>query len=443
MAKTPAKPITEKALKALDATSKGSRLMDTAPRGFGVEVSAIGSVHFFFRYTASGRRRYLPIGEWSDVLTLTEARKRATVYRSAVDAGKDPVTEREKLRAAGLTLQVAVDQYVALRTDPAKNEKPMKPSTVRDLRGSIERDLADWLDRPITDLTGAEVVARFELIGRRSPTRANSTMRWLRAVVNFHGVDDNGDILIPVNPVEASLTRKRRWNTVQPKKGHVSDGDLARWYRAVVGLAEVPDRDLDETVARDGKRMGGRAKPLLKNGAMMRDFLLFVVLTGLRREEAARLEWSRVNLAEKLVVITDTKAHRTHVLPLTPFLLEILERRKADGAGSHVFADHREQRLQNLRYGLKRIEDQTGIKHSVHDLRRTFLNKAEALDLSHYVLKALVNHSLKGDVTAGYLDIDVERLRKPMEQITDAFLKAFGVKPSAEVVVLADRREAV
>ena len=33
--------------------------------------------------------------------------------------------------------------------------------------------------------------------------------------------------------------------------------------------------------------------------------------------------------------------------------------------------------------------------------------------------KRLVNHSMSGDVTAGYIVPDVERLRKPMQRISD------------------------
>lgn len=41
---------------------------------------------------------------------------------------------------------------------------------------------------------------------------------------------------------------------------------------------------------------------------------------------------------------------------------------------------------------------------------------------------------MNGDITAGYIVTDVERLRKPMRQITDYFLKCMGVQPSAPVL---------
>ena len=57
-----------------------------------------------------------------------------------------------------------------------------------------------------------------------------------------------------------------------------------------------------------------------------------------------------------------------------------------------------------------------------HDLRRTFLTSAEKLGLPYVVLKKLANHSCRSDTTFGYLIVDVERLREPMQKITDHLL---------------------
>ena len=56
---------------------------------------------------------------------------------------------------------------------------------------------------------------------------------------------------------------------------------------------------------------------------------------------------------------------------------------------------------------------------TLHDLRRTFTTVAEHLDVSYYALKRLLNHRMSGDVTAGYVVKDVERLRGPMDLITE------------------------
>ncbi len=80
---------------------------------------------------------------------------------------------------------------------------------------------------------------------------------------------------------------------------------------------------------------------------------------------------------------------------------------------------------------------ETGIQFTVHDLRRTFITIAESLDIPAYALKRLMNHKMNNDITAGYIIVDVERLRKPMQIITDYTLKCMNLIPSAEVINLS------
>ncbi len=49
---------------------------------------------------------------------------------------------------------------------------------------------------------------------------------------------------------------------------------------------------------------------------------------------------------------------------------------------------------------------------------------------------------MSGEVTAGYIIQDPERLRKPMQKITDYILSKAGVKEKAAVVDLDSRRKA-
>lgn len=44
---------------------------------------------------------------------------------------------------------------------------------------------------------------------------------------------------------------------------------------------------------------------------------------------------------------------------------------------------------------------------------------ADSLDLPAYALKRLLNHKMNNAVTAGYIMKDVERLRKPMQQVAN------------------------
>ena len=134
--------------------------------------------------------------------------------------------------------------------------------------------------------------------------------------------------------------------------------------------------------------------------------------------------------------LPDTKNREPHTLPLSDYLAELLERsKKATVKGCPiVFADSQKRPLSNLRYAQATITEASGVSFCVHDLRRTFATVAESLDLSAYTVKKLLNHSTKAGVTGGYLVLDTERLRKPMQAITDHILRFGGLRGGAEVI---------
>lgn len=72
---------------------------------------------------------------------------------------------------------------------------------------------------------------------------------------------------------------------------------------------------------------------------------------------------------------------------------------------------------------MEKVIKQSGVAFTLHDLRRTFITIAESLDIPAYALKRLLNHKMNHDVTAGYIVMDVERLRGPMKMIADHLLK--------------------
>ena len=135
--------------------------------------------------------------------------------------------------------------------------------------------------------------------------------------------------------------------------------------------------------------------------------------------------------------MNDTKNHQDHTLPLSDFLFDLLQRRKGGAVNEYVFHGAKGVgRIIEQRKTMTPVIEESGVSFSIHDLRRTFITIAESLDISSYALKHLLNHKMANDVTAGYIIFDAERLRVPMQKITDHMLKWMGAKPSAEIVDL-------
>ena len=165
---------------------------------------------------------------------------------------------------------------------------------------------------------------------------------------------------------------------------------------------------------------------LSKQSALVANYLLFLLFTGFRRQEAATLKWSDIDLNDRSFTLTDTKNREPLTLPLTEFISDMLKSRKSATDSEYVFAgDGKAGYLIEPRRQVQKVTELSGVSFTLHDLRRTFITEAESIDISAYALKRLVNHKMTNDVTAGYIVNDVERLRKPMEQISAQLLRHF------------------
>ena len=168
----------------------------------------------------------------------------------------------------------------------------------------------------------------------------------------------------------------------------------------------------------------------------MRDYFKLLLLTGLRRNEGLLLAWANVDLQGKTFTVLDTKNRRDHTLPLSDYLADLLERRKARAVSDYVFATGEGKPVMDTRWNQRAIVRLSGVAFTPHDCRRTFATIAESLDIPAYALKRLLNHASGADVTAGYIVASVERLREPMQKITDYVLKAARVKETAAIIPL-------
>ena len=169
----------------------------------------------------------------------------------------------------------------------------------------------------------------------------------------------------------------------------------------------------------------------------MQDYFLLILFTGLRRSEAATMKWEDVDLLGRTFTVHDTKNRTSHTLPMSDFLYELFMRRKHTMMNEYVFPSKSSIGcLSDPRKALLKIIELSGIKHTIHDLRRSFITIAEKLDIPHYALKRLLNHKMKSDITEGYIVLDVERLRKPMQLITDYLLKCLRIVKSAPLAFI-------
>src|SRR3954454_2579327 len=257
---------------------------DAELKGFGMLSSGKTSAKTYIaqRKLPDGRTRRVTVGAVGE-LELDRARRLAGDLLLDLRHGKDPKAHRRS--AAAWTLRRALDEYLAARKD-------LREKSRHGYRDAIERHLAPWLEMPISSITSDMVEARHREIQagverRRTQaakkenrsaqpahwgsapgaSTANGTMRAFRAIWNF--VAERQPEL-PANPVRRL---KRQWYAEPRRERLVKSDELPAFYQAVDAL---PSRTA-------------------------RDYLLLLLFTGLRREEAAALPWSEIDFTERVI----------------------------------------------------------------------------------------------------------------------------------------------
>ena len=146
--------------------------------------------------------------------------------------------------------------------------------------------------------------------------------------------------------------------------------------------------------------------------------------------------WDEIDLRNRTLRIAAArmKGKRPLDLPLTDYVHNLLTARRELGKDKYVFpANSASGHIEEPKFPLNQVALTCGVRVSVHDLRRTYLTVAESCDVSSMVMKALVGHSNGSDVTAGYVQMSVDRLREPAQRITDKMKALTGA-------VLSSRR---
>jgi len=379
--------ITKTMVDALPLVQRGqANYVDAALPGFGVYVGRTSKTYFVQR-DLRGRTVKLIIGKHG-VFTPEEARNEARLLLNQLARGIDPRREKQQEAARGLTLRQAWQEF--------KTARAMRSQSVQNYGCAIERNLSDWLDIPLAEISAEQIIHRHAAdAARRGPAWATRNLRIFRTVYRFAKAVHRG--MLPECPTDI-LSDLHMWHRDQRRRTYIKSGDLPRWYAAVMALGNDSARD----------------------------YLRLILFTGMRRSEAMRLRWENVDFEGRTLTIPTTKNGDPLVLPLSLFLQEMLKARRQRFPDDEwvFFAVGARGHLQEPKKWVYKVAEASGIKFGLHDLRRTFITVAESLDISVYTLKRLLNHREGRDVTAGYIVLDVERLRRPMERITDFLLSA-------------------
>lgn len=135
--------------------------------------------------------------------------------------GKNPHTERKRRQAQGLTLREVMKAYIEKKTT---KHGSLRERSKDDIEKCITRSLADWLDKPVVNITREDCVKRFQEISKNSPSTANLVFRNLRALLNWireeNTTKEGTYTILPINPVTQAF-KNIKWNQEKARQERI------------------------------------------------------------------------------------------------------------------------------------------------------------------------------------------------------------------------------
>ncbi len=371
-------------------TDKTERYFDVdprSPRGLLLRVTSAGAKAWALRYRVADTRqaRELTIGDVSS-WRIAQVRQRCHELRREIDAGGDPLGDREERREAA-TVAELVERFIieampsrAPRTQAEYNAMLrdwILPAIGNRKVEAVRREDIEKLHRKITE-TGKE--RRANSVKSLCSTIFAQAIVWrMRADNPTHGVKGNAEHGLERYLVPEEVTRL--WKV------------LERWR----------SREPDSV-----------------------DIVVLALLTGARRGELLGMRWDQLDLTTGIWTKPHptTKQRQVHRTPLSQDALTVLRRRKdvwshdttAHHADDFVFRDRGAKTHSNrFERHWREIRAEAGLTDvRFHDLRHSFASHLAGAGLSLPTIGRMLGHT-QPRTTARYAHLADEPLRVAAE----------------------------
>jgi hypothetical protein len=260
--------LTDRFCAAAKSSAAQTDYFDETVSGLALRVTKLGTKAWTLHYSAADGRKRLTIGRYP-ALSLSAARSSALEAKAAI--------------ADGRPLQVGTGTLAAVWAEFYRRESAgLRSADQR--RQVIERHVLPTLgQRPIGEIKRSEIVGLLDRIEDGSgPTAAHVVLAYLSRLFNWH----------------ASRSDEFRSPIVR-------------------GMARInaKERERDRILADDELRQLWRSAP---------PFVRFLLLTAVRRNEAAGMQWSELSDSLWVIPAGRMRAKAEHVVPLSAAALSCM-----------------------------------------------------------------------------------------------------------------------
>ena len=366
--------LTDKLVRDAQCGARSSTIIyDTKVKGFGIRVLASGQRSFIFNYVAGGRERRLTIGGYP-AWSVAAAREHAAALRRHVDAGGDPMEDREKARAAP-----SLGEFWARYKGEISAKK--RPATHKNEVSVWERHILPALGhRKLETISHSDIDRLHATISERTPVQANRVLATLRHVFNI----------------------AKRWGLVS--------------NNPVVGTRQNPEEGRERYLTTDELKSLVRALEAreLNPSALA---LRFIIATGCRKGEALNATWQQIDLPNGIWTkpSSHTKQKRIHRVPLSNAAKQVLIQAQALCGDPIVFPGQSGHALVDIKRTFQTACKEAGLTGlRIHDLRHTFASHIASAGTSLPIVGALLGHTQTA-TTARYAHLLDQPLRDAAE----------------------------
>jgi integrase len=366
--------LTSGRVESLKARDHRYEINDPACAGLQLRVADTGVKSWHWRFYWHGKRERLVLGVWPRT-SLADAHERVNAARTLLRRGIDPrrsglmPARRVKAYApsspgvAGHSVTHLAAEFMA-RHVTRQRRRPEYVQRILD-----KSVLPRWGSRDARTIRPREVIELLDEIADRAPVMANRTAGVLSQMFRFgihRSIVESTPVQLLYRPGGKEKPRARAFSEDELKAFLVNLDDACRYQR----LPHV---------------------------------LRVLLLTLQRRSELALAEWREFNFKEKTWTIPDAnaKAGKGHVLPLSDWVIEELQKLKVMSAGSRYVLPNTEKSApasplcitRGVARCLERFKKHGVAAFTPHDLRRTGRTGLAKLGVKTDIAERVLNHA--------------------------------------------------
>ncbi len=356
-----------------------------AGTGLYVEVRNNGNTKsWLYRPYINGKQIKVTLGNYP-AMSLAKARDAHAEAVELVKQGIDPRYARKAEKKENEQMPIFSELWQNW-LEFKISSKPISPRTLEDYTGTYNRYLEKAFGQiRICDISRAFIYEQLSQIRKTSSEAVRKGLILLNMTLDHASLQG----YIEINPARLLKPAMFGASMGKPKERWLPKDELQLFWQAI-----------DQAISGGGSLAAGgngiASSAVLSHS--IANVLRLLILTGVRRSEAAEMRWDQID--GDRWTIPETKNGKSHIVTLHPLALSLLKRQRILSESTYVFESTSKPGSPITGDAITRALERVRLKYcaeierfSPHDLRRSVATGcAEYLDAPERLSELLLNH---------------------------------------------------